>query len=231
MHWQNNARLHTKYKSINAILYVSKLRFLHHIDKKAQRKGDNMKQCIKGHIYDEKRNSECPYCQNNGVSEQSLFPRTASVSDNNSGAAFPKTVPLSAEPERGPSSGMSRTIALDRNEAGIDPVRGWLVAIDGVKMGTSFELHGEQNSIGRGSNFDINLSFDNAVSSDGNAVIAFDSQTGKFYISPVFGKGKNNVHHNSSMLLTPSELNDYDKIKIGAVTYVFRSFCNSGFSY
>lgn len=190
-----------------------------------------MKQCIKGHIYDEKRNSECPYCQNNSVSEQPLFPRTAPIFGNDSGAAFPKTVPLSDEPERKPSSGMSRTIALDRNEAGIDPVRGWLVAIDGVKTGTSFELHGEQNSIGRGSNFDVDLSFDNSVSSDGNAVIAFDLQTGKFYLSPIFGKGKNNVHLNSAMLLTPSELNDYDKIKIGAVTYVFRSLCNSSFSY
>lgn len=126
---------------------------------------------------------------------------------------------------------MSVTVALEETESGINPVRGWLVVMDGEKKGLSFVIHGEQNSIGRGNRFDINISFDKAVSSDGNAVIAYDSKNRKFFLSPVLGKGKNNIYHNEAMLLMPVELHDYDKIQIGAFEYVFRSFCNEAFSY
>lgn len=200
-----------------------------------------MKQCANGHIYDEKRSSECPYCNNEGaVNVQAAFPKTTPVSGGSDNSPFPPTVPVGKNDSGVLSGGsnvekvnksMSATIALGQNECGINPVRGWLVAVDGDKKGISFELHGEQNSIGRGSNFDVNLSFDKAVSSDGNAVIAFDSANGKFFISPIFGKSKNNVHYNNNMLLMPAELFDYDKIQIGSFTYVFRSFCNDLFSY
>ncbi len=202
-----------------------------------------MKQCPKGHIYDEKRNSECPYCVGSNIGFQPLggagglqseFPKTVPISSAGDDNSFPPTMPVDNEPNQftGSSSGnMSVTVALDQTESGINPVRGWLVAIDGEKAGSSFVIHGEQNSIGRGQKFDINLSFDKAVSSDGNAVIAYDSRNRKFFLSPVLGKGKNNVYHNDAMLLMPTELADYDKIQFGTVTYVFRSLCNDGFTY
>ncbi|MCM1578459.1 MAG: FHA domain-containing protein [Ruminococcus sp.] len=198
-----------------------------------------MKQCRKGHIYDEKKNSQCPYCSGTGGGFQPLggaggqpaFPSTVPISQDNS---FPSTMPSDSVPQpvgQGNSGNMSVTVALDRTEAGINPVRGWLVAVDGDKKGMSFVIHGEQNSIGRGQNFDINLSFDKTVSSDGNAVIAYDSRNNKFFISPIPGKGKNNVYHNDAMLLMPAELSEYDRIQFGSVTYVFRSFCNDKFTY
>lgn len=202
-----------------------------------------MKQCPKGHIFDEKRNAECPYCENSNSSFQPLggsggfqpeFPGTIPVSGGADDNSFPPTMPLDNEPSLfagGSSGNMSVTVALDQTEAGINPVRGWIVAADGEKKGTSFVIHGEQNSIGRGQKFDVNLSFDNAVSSDGSAVIAYDSKNRKFFLSPVLGKGKNNVYYNDSILLMPAELSDYDKIKFGMTTYVFRSFCNESFTY
>lgn len=200
-----------------------------------------MKQCPKGHIYDEKRSAECPYCQGGAVGIQSLggsgpeFPKTMPITEAVNDMAFPPTMPIdsSGTSDFGGSSsgGMSVTIALDETEAGVNPVRGWLVAIDGEKKGVPYILHGEQNSIGRGQKFDVNLSFDKAVSSDGNAVIAYDSKNRKFFLSPVLGKGKNNVYHNDSMLLMPTELSDYDKIQFGTTTFVFRSFCNESYTY
>lgn len=200
-----------------------------------------MKQCPKGHIYDEKRNGECPYCSSGNSGFQPLggggvqpeFPKTVPISGA-ADSAFPPTMPVDNEPSPfagGGSDNMSVTVALDQTETGINPVRGWLVAVDGEKKGTSFIIHGEQNSIGRGQRFDINLSFDKSVSSDGNAVIAYDSKNKKFFLSPVLGKGKNNVYHNDSMLLMPAELSDYDRIQFGTATYVFRSFCNDSFTY
>lgn len=215
-----------------------------------------MKQCPKGHIYDEKRNAQCPYCSGDGAGFQALggaqsdFPRTVPIMNTPEEAPFPPTTPVEnqAPPQaptpapapppapafRNPPSspgGMGVTIALDESDSGISPVRGWLVVIDGEKTGMCFNIHGEQNSIGRGQKFDINISFDKAVSSDGNAVIAYDSQNIKFFISPVLGKGKNNIYHNENMLLMPAELKDYDKIKLGATTFVFRSLCNEEFTY
>lgn len=202
-----------------------------------------MKQCPKGHIYDEKRNSECPYCEGSNAGFQPLggplglqpeFPKTVPVSEAADDNSFPPTMPLDDEPNAfagGSSGNMSVTVALDQTEEGINPVRGWLVVTEGEKKGTSFVIHGEQNSIGRGQNFDLNLYFDKAVSSDGNAVIAYDSQSRKFFLSPVLGKGKNNIYRNDSILLMPAELSDYDKITFGTTAFVFRSFCNESFTY
>lgn len=198
---------------------------------------DTMKQCPKGHIYDEKRNPECPYCNNSAAAGfQPIgapnfaqdFPKTMPVSDM-AETDFPPTIPSDSGGNN--PGAMSVTVALDNTPSGISPVRGWLVAVDNEKAGTSYIIHGEQNSIGRGTKFDINLSFDKTVSSDGNAVIAYDSHNKKFFLSPVLGKGKNNIYHNDSMLLMPTELHDYDKIRLGTTTYVFRSFCNEEFTY
>ena len=201
-----------------------------------------MKQCPRGHIYDEKRTRDCPYCSGEGGGFQALgggaqpeFPKTVPIAGAPDDGAFPATMPADAPApvfQSEPSPGnMSVTIALDENEAGISPVKGWLVAIEGEKAGTSVTIHGEQNSIGRGQKFDINLSYDKTVSSDGNAVIAYDSHDRKFFLSPVLGRGKNNIYHNDSLLLMPVQLADYDRIKLGDVTYVFRSFCNESFTY
>lgn len=75
---------------------------------------------------------------------------------------------------------MSATIALNSNESGISPVCGWVVITEGDNKGRSYSVHSEKNSIGRGSQFDINLSFDNAISKDGDAVITYDSRGRKF---------------------------------------------------
>lgn len=206
-----------------------------------------MKQCPKGHIYDEKRSAECPYCRSDGSSGfqpiggmgggmVSDFPCTMPVTGAAEDSSFPATMPVDDQAAPGfmgsrNSGGMSVTVALDETSTGISPVRGWLVAVDGDKAGVYYAIHGEQNSIGRGQKFDINLSFDKSVSSDGNAVIAYDSRDRKFFLSPVLGKGKNNVYHNDAMLLMPVELKDYDKIQLGTTTYVFRSFCNESFTY
>lgn len=204
-----------------------------------------MRQCPNGHIYDEKKSADCPYCRNDGNSGfQPLggmgapeFPRTMPVSGGAEDNAFPPTMPVDNQAPMGYNAGganpggMSVTVALDETPTGIAPVRGWLVAIDGDKAGTCFNIHGEQNSIGRGQKFDINLAFDKTVSSDGNAVIAYDGRNRKFFLSPVLGKGKNNVYHNDAMLLMPVELKDYDKLQLGTTTYVFRSLCNEGFDY
>lgn len=211
-----------------------------------------MKQCKNGHVYDEKKNRECPYCSGAGGVFQPLgdsagaqpnFPGTVSITSEPQ-PGFPKTMPLTGGdsnsfPPTVPvdngfsttSDKMGVTIAISETSAGINPVKGWLVTVDGEQKGISYVIHGEQNLIGRGRKFDVNLSADLSVSSSGSAVIAFDSVNNTFFFSPIFGSGKNNVYLNNSILLMPAELKDYDRIRFGQDTYVFRSFCNKDFTY
>lgn len=205
-----------------------------------------MKQCENGHIYDEKTYAACPYCNQAGLSvvrpleegNDLAFPKTTPI-DTSSAPDFPKTTPLDAvsapaapvapvAPAR-PKREMSATVALNVSDAGIAPVCGWLVVVEGDSKGLSFPIHSEKNTIGRGSNFDINLSFDKAISKEGDAVITYDSRGKKFYVT--LGSGKNNVYHNNGLLLTPEEVKDYDVIEAGATKMVFRSFCNDEFTY
>lgn len=201
-----------------------------------------MKQCERGHIYDENAYSVCPYCNQMGVGTRPLnnpnqdFPKTAPM-NNDSVPSFPATLPLDAPeapqapqaPAR-PKKEMSATVALNSNEeAGISPVCGWLVITEGEKKGMSFIIHSEKNHIGRGSQFDVNLSFDKAISKEGDAVVTYDSRGKKFFIT--LSAGKNNVYHNGNLLLVPEEVNDYDVIEVGTTKLVFRSFCNEEFTY
>lgn len=207
-----------------------------------------MKQCERGHIYDEKTYTACPYCSQAGSSgirplENSVpdFPRTAPLGgapdfpktaplDTSSAPDFPKTAPLDAPaPKAAPKKEMSATIALNSNDEGISPVCGWLVVTEGEKKGTPFVIHSEKNSIGRGTHFDINLSFDKAISKDGDAIITYDSRGKKFFIT--LSAGKNNIYRNGALLLTPEEIKDYDVLEIGTTKLVFRSFCNEEFTY
>lgn len=229
-----------------------------------------MKQCANGHIYDETKYAECPYCSG-GVSVRPLagntsnFPQTAPLnpqagaagvaSNAASGAAagsasdlgaFPKTMPLNnaqpaPKPASGPASGpepkpepnkkkeMGVTVALNATDTGINPVKGWLVVVEGEKKGISFTIHGDRNTIGRGNEHDINISFDKASSKSGDAVISFDPRKSRFHITVL--EGKNNVYLNDNILLQPEEIKDYDILEIGTTKFVFRSLCNEQFTY
>ena len=203
-----------------------------------------MKQCAGGHIYDETKYGECPYCSGGGANVRPLsgnsanFPNTAPLGDGKASAAFPKTMPLNAptagaaseaapEPKRKKEMGV--TVALDTAESGIKPVKGWLVVIEGEKKGIPFTVHGDRNTIGRGAEHDINLSFDKAASKSGDAMISFDPRKSRFYINVM--EGKNNVYLNEEILLQPQELKDYDIVEVGGTKFVFRSLCNEQFTY
>lgn len=90
-----------------------------------------MKQCPKGHIDDEKRSAECPYCRGDGtIGFQSIggmggsaapdFPRTMPVTDAAKDPTFPSTMPVdnkvsSFDMGGGNSGGVSVTVALNED--------------------------------------------------------------------------------------------------------------------
>lgn len=185
-----------------------------------------MKQCSNGHIYDETKHRECPYCRSDGNISVRPLANTAAGQPS-----FPKTMPLSQSAEERPKQKkeMGATVALNITDSGINPARGWLVVIGGVKTGLSFVIHSERNVIGRGVDFDVNLSFDKAASKEGDAIITYDARKRRFYISP--SAGKNNIYLNDGILLQPEEIKDYNILEIGETKFVFRSLCNDEFTY
>lgn len=198
-----------------------------------------MQLCPNGHMYDDSKNSGCPYCSNENsigvtvpLSEDSLpgggFAPTAAL-DNfpptvaQGGDVFPSTMPV--------NDSFAPTKMMDDivNEQGIVEVRGWLVCLEGEKRGVDYTIRGEKNTIGRGDSNDIKIDFDTAVSKGSNVIIAYDKRNNKFYISP--GESKNNIYVNNGLLMIPMELHDYDVIELGNSKFLFRSLCNEMFTW
>ena len=116
-----------------------------------------MKQCAFGHFYDASIYTQCPYCSD----------KTGNASEPNiiSREELSPTQPLeNTRPETAVyDSGV--TVPLD---AGVEvrPVVGWLVCVDGPDRGRSYEIHNENNFVGRSSAMDINVEGDPGISRD-----------------------------------------------------------------
>lgn len=210
-----------------------------------------MQQCPNGHLYDDAKNSSCPYCSDNSsvnvtvplTGGQSFgggnaFPATAQLDGFNppqpgqgaggvcveeNAGAFPKTEPIGEEFEK------TKYVEEVVNDKGIVEVRGWLVCLEGAKRGVDFKIHGEKNTIGRGAENDIKIDFDSSISKGVNAIISYDIRKNKFFIWG--GESKNNIYINDDMLMNPVELKDYDIIEIGSTKMIFRSLCNEAFNW
>lgn len=197
-----------------------------------------MKQCENGHLYDDSKTPECPYCSG-----------TSSIG---------KTIPLSEDTtddfKINPTEFLGSISAVDKREMGvtrapiedvgtefkttfiddvinseIKPVRGWLVVVDGAKKGIDYRLHTGKNTVGRSRSNDVAFDFDNTVSSEENVVISYDERNNMFFIQS--GKGKNNVYINNALLLDAKQIKDNDVIEIGKTKLVLRTFCNETFNY
>ncbi len=207
-----------------------------------------MQQCPNGHLYDDARSSTCPFC-NSGNSLNRTVPLNEPPLGQGYGAArpsFPSTEPLdngfqSPQPGIVGGQGVSPTEPIDTkdmqtmyvesmvNEKGIIDVRGWVVCLEGEKRGVDFQLYGGKNSIGRGSENDIQLDFDSTISKGVNAIIQYDDKNNRFWLNP--GNSKNNMYINNELLLTAVELKDYDVMEIGETKLIFRSLCNEQFNW
>lgn len=208
-----------------------------------------MQQCPNGHLYDDAKNSSCPYC--NGANNMNATVPLMDAQPQGGANMFPQTMPIDGgqaqeyiapQPQVGgvqndfPATApvgnqfVATTYKDDIiNEKGIIEVRGWLVCLEGEKRGEDFKIRGEKNTIGRGSENDIKLEFDSSISKGVNAIISYDTRNNKFFI--FLGESKNNIYVNNELLMLPVELKDYDIIEIGSTKMLFRSLCNDQFNW
>ena len=200
--------------------------------------------CNNGHFYNNSESATCPYCSGGGsmgktiplgntvdasgvAAGGSAVGQTVMLDNVNTiplgGADIPVTKPV-ADPVYG------RTMIIDEQKnSEIEPVRGWLVVVDGEKRGLDFRIHTGSNYVGRSNKNDICFDFDQTISKEKCCDIKYDDRTKQFYI--LLGEGANNIYINNKILLQPTEIKDYDIIEIGQTKMIFRSLCNDSFDY
>lgn len=111
----------------------------------------------------------------------------------------------------------------------VESVVGWLVVTKGVLQGASFELNDGKNSIGRMRTNTVALENELSVSREKHAYVVFDAKNNAFYVQS--GETNKMTYLNDTPVLTPQQLNAYDKIQLGDCETIFIPLCGDKFSW
>jgi hypothetical protein len=181
-----------------------------------------MIQCNEGHFYDPARHSSCPWCAKpfdlEPAADVKTTPLRPSLDDAGKttplnvappAAEDPKTTPLYvAKPLNVPPPTAAAPEARP-----VDPVVGWLVAVEGPERGKDFRLHAERNFVGRAADMDVSLALDARVSRFRHAIVTFEPRKKVFYLSP--GDASGLVYLNGDLLDRTTQIGPDDQIEIG----------------
>ncbi len=195
-----------------------------------------MKKCPNGHYYDASIHAECPYCSGANNSGATL-----PLDSFSGGAGGSETMPFTSAQVGGDSdrtmalhaamnnsdSDDGRTVALIKEEKGIDPVVGWLVCTEGKERGRDYRVHADNNFIGRSDRMDICIRGDETISRENHAILSYDTVENKFFFSP--GDGRAIVRVNGKAIFQTVELVPYDELIIGKTAVRFIPFCSKDF--
>lgn len=108
-------------------------------------------------------------------------------------------------------------------------VAGWIVQIDGPRIGKEFRIHSGYNYIGREEG-DIRIEGDDYISAAKDSQIYYDAVSAAFYISHV--NGANAVRVNEEPVVSGSaKLKAYDILTIGRTKFVFVPLCGDQFKW
>jgi hypothetical protein len=162
------------------------------------------------------------------VGAGAVIGRSRLVGDHGPGPARPG-VPMSGltPSER---AGQPKTQYIRSGDTDADPVAGWLVVVKGPGRGGFRPIYVGMNSIGREANQRISLSFgDDMISREEHAFIAYDEEARRFYLQ--HGGKANLVRLGGRPVLSPTELEPYDLIRIGKTTLRFIPLCGPDFAW
>ncbi len=182
-----------------------------------------MKQCVKGHFFDETRSDECPYCKQANQSSDNIG-KTVGLGNKSVG----KTVPLN-ENVFSVSSERGKTVGLIKSDIGIDPSVGFLVCVSGIHKGIDFRLKSGRNFIGRTPDMDISLPDDETVSRENHSIVSYDNINNIFTLVP--GTGRGITYLNGKAIEAAEKLNAYDEIGIGKSLLLFLPLCGEKFKW
>lgn len=156
--------------------------------------------CPNGHVYNARRYGKvCPYCNMKSQEE------TIAVK------------PLGFEPP---------VEILEEDEP---LVCGWLVCIEGARVGKDYKIHAGKNFVGRGDEMDIQIIGDNEINRKNHAVIVYDPKKMNTMILP--GDSSGLVYLSEEPVYVPTELRPYDSISMGKSRFLFVPFCGTNFCW
>ena len=119
---------------------------------------------------------------------------------------------------------------VEEDDAGNDPVTGWLVVVDGPGRGRALELGFGLNTIGTSADNRLQFDFgDPAISRDEHFSIAYDAVHKKFHL--VRGRGVNLVYIDDTPLTDARELAAFAEISVGATTLRFVPLCGPDWAW
>ena len=180
-----------------------------------------MKQCERGHFFDEQRYQNCPYCQN----ADSGAGKTVGIAPQQE--VVGKTVPL-GRPATDPAT-KGKTVGIIKKKIGIDPAVGFAVCIQGPHKGENFILHAGRNFIGRSSDMDVALPDDDTVSRESHALISYSNKNNSFLITP--GQGRGITYLNEQEVAIAQPLKAHDLIEVGNSRLIFVPLCGERFQW
>ncbi|MEQ1907931.1 MAG: FHA domain-containing protein [Vicinamibacterales bacterium] len=183
-----------------------------------------LKRCDNGHYFDATKHSSCPSCGVQNIDFGPTKPRRDPAPPPVAGPASDPPKPRAAAP-----SDAGKTVSLVRKKAGIDPVVGWLVCVQGADRGRDFRIRSERNFIGRAETMDICVPGDDTVSRENHAIVSFNPKNGQFKLLP--GEGRGLVYLNGDEVDGPQTLKATDKIELGQTTLMFVPLCGPDFAW
>ena len=191
-----------------------------------------MKTCENGHLYNPQAYERCPYCYGEDANKQVNVTMPAKEEEEEITPTVAGNYGAYAKEERRSfyeEEDDERTVAAYFKETGIDPVVGWLVALNGPYKGTDYRIHSDNNYIGRSRSMSICIHGDDTISKENHASIAYETRSRKFYFTP--GTGRNIVRVNDNAIFATIELKAYDIIELGVTSFVFIPFCSESFDW
>jgi hypothetical protein len=120
---------------------------------------------------------------------------------------------------------------VKRTEFHQDPVVGWLVVVGGPGLGAFRPIYEGNNTIGRALTQRIPINFgDEAISSEEQAYLRYDSMDRKFLLVPNLAK-TNIIAVNDKKPTSAVELSAMDLITVGRTQLAFVPFCGVEFDW
>ncbi len=114
-------------------------------------------------------------------------------------------------------------------EEEVPPVCGWLVCIEGARVGKDYKIKNGKNFVGRGDDMDIQILGDNEISRKNHTIIVYDAKKKNTVILP--GDSAGITYLNQDAVYVPTELVPYDTIELGRSKFVFVPFCGEHFEW
>ncbi|BCZ45173.1 hypothetical protein psyc5s11_12400 [Clostridium gelidum] len=111
----------------------------------------------------------------------------------------------------------------------VDPVCGWIVCIEGTRVGKDYKIKNGKNFIGRADDMDIQIIGDNYIANRNHAIIVYDPKKKNNVLLP--GDSSGIAYLNGEPAYMPSELSGYDVIELGKSKFLFVPFCGEHFEW